>query len=210
MDVCLLWVSCVLSRRGLCDGPIPPPEESYRLCCVTVCGLEASRMRRPWPALGCCTRGGGRGGEREEEWGGEEEIIAVRIVFTLALDVGERLASPLTHLPHAERSRSNLDGAPEAVWTLWTRQTFFAPAGNRIPVSRLSNPYSLYWMIYPGCLRMCETCTCRITNTDLAQDIHSFTPLSVLRPVHSLFQSGFSTQCDLMLPLSISIILSFS
>jgi hypothetical protein len=27
---------CVLSRRGLCDGPIPRPEESYRVC-VCVC-----------------------------------------------------------------------------------------------------------------------------------------------------------------------------
>jgi hypothetical protein len=26
-------------------------EESYRLCCVVVCDLETSRMRRPWPAL---------------------------------------------------------------------------------------------------------------------------------------------------------------
>jgi hypothetical protein len=25
---------CVLSGRGLCDGPIPRPEESYRLWCV--------------------------------------------------------------------------------------------------------------------------------------------------------------------------------
>jgi hypothetical protein len=29
---------CVLSGRGLCDGPIPPPEESCRMCaCVTEC-----------------------------------------------------------------------------------------------------------------------------------------------------------------------------
>jgi hypothetical protein len=33
-------VSCtvfVLSGRGLCDGTIPRPEESYRLCCVSEC-----------------------------------------------------------------------------------------------------------------------------------------------------------------------------
>jgi hypothetical protein len=42
----------VLSARGLCDGPIPRPEESYRLCCVIVCDLETSRMRRPCPELG--------------------------------------------------------------------------------------------------------------------------------------------------------------
>ena len=43
---------CVLSGRGLCDELITSPEESYRLCCVVVCDLETSRMRRPWPALG--------------------------------------------------------------------------------------------------------------------------------------------------------------
>jgi hypothetical protein len=30
----------VLSGRGLCDGLITRPEESYRLWCVVVCGLE--------------------------------------------------------------------------------------------------------------------------------------------------------------------------
>jgi hypothetical protein len=28
---------CVLSGTGLCDGPIPRPEESYRLWCVFEC-----------------------------------------------------------------------------------------------------------------------------------------------------------------------------
>jgi hypothetical protein len=28
---------CVLSGRGLCDGPITRPEESYRLWCIIVC-----------------------------------------------------------------------------------------------------------------------------------------------------------------------------
>jgi len=32
----------VLSGRGLCDGLITRPEESYRLWYVAVCGLEAS------------------------------------------------------------------------------------------------------------------------------------------------------------------------
>jgi len=31
---------CVLSGRGLCDGPITRPEESYRVWCVVVCDLE--------------------------------------------------------------------------------------------------------------------------------------------------------------------------
>jgi hypothetical protein len=44
-----MFVCCecyVLSGRGLCDGLITRPEESYRLWCVVVCDLETSRMRR--------------------------------------------------------------------------------------------------------------------------------------------------------------------
>jgi len=43
----------VLLGRGLSDGLITRPEESYRLWCVVVCDLETSRMRRPWPTGGC-------------------------------------------------------------------------------------------------------------------------------------------------------------
>jgi len=51
------WMSvccecCMLSGRGICDGLITRPEESYRLWYVVVCDLETSRMRRPWAALG--------------------------------------------------------------------------------------------------------------------------------------------------------------
>jgi hypothetical protein len=48
----------VSSRTVLCDGPIPRPDESYRLWCVTVCDLEVSGMRQPQSALGCCPRWG--------------------------------------------------------------------------------------------------------------------------------------------------------
>jgi hypothetical protein len=41
-----------LSGRGLCDGLITRPEESYLLCFVIVCDLETSRMRRLKPASG--------------------------------------------------------------------------------------------------------------------------------------------------------------
>jgi hypothetical protein len=34
------------SGRGLCDGLISRPEQSYRLWCVLVCDLGTSRMRR--------------------------------------------------------------------------------------------------------------------------------------------------------------------
>ena len=43
---------CVLLSRGLWDGLITSPVKSYRLRCVVVCDLEASRMRRPRPELG--------------------------------------------------------------------------------------------------------------------------------------------------------------
>ena len=42
----------VLSGRGLCDELITVPEESYRLCCVVVCDLQTSKMRRPGPFVG--------------------------------------------------------------------------------------------------------------------------------------------------------------
>jgi len=47
---------CVLSGRGLCDGLITRPEESYRLWCVVVCDPETSWMTRPWPTGGCRTK----------------------------------------------------------------------------------------------------------------------------------------------------------
>ena len=55
------WISglcecCVLSGRGVCDGPINRPEESYWLWCVIACDLETSSTRRPRPALGCGAR----------------------------------------------------------------------------------------------------------------------------------------------------------
>ena len=46
-----MFVCCecrVMSCRGLCDGLITCPEESYRLCCVVVCDLEISRMGAPY------------------------------------------------------------------------------------------------------------------------------------------------------------------
>ena len=53
MDGCLL---CVLSGRGLCDGLITRPEESYRLWCVLVCDFGTSRVRRLKLIKGCKCR----------------------------------------------------------------------------------------------------------------------------------------------------------
>jgi len=50
MSVCC--ECCVLSGRGLCDGLITRPEESYRVGCVVVCDGESSIMRSSWPTGG--------------------------------------------------------------------------------------------------------------------------------------------------------------
>jgi len=50
-----MFVCCecrVLSGRGLCDGLITRPEESYRLLRVFVCDQETSKRRRLKPARG--------------------------------------------------------------------------------------------------------------------------------------------------------------
>jgi hypothetical protein len=43
---------CLLSGRGICDGLITRPEESYRLWRVVVCDQETSKTRRLKPATG--------------------------------------------------------------------------------------------------------------------------------------------------------------
>ena len=50
MFVCCEY--CVLSGRGLCDGLITRPEESYRLWYVVVCDQETSKTRRLKSATG--------------------------------------------------------------------------------------------------------------------------------------------------------------
>ena len=50
MFVC--YECCVLSGRGLCDGLITRPEESYRLWHVVLCNQETSKTRRLKPATG--------------------------------------------------------------------------------------------------------------------------------------------------------------
>ena len=42
----------MLSGRGLCDGLISRPEESYRLWYVFECDIETWRIKRPWPTGG--------------------------------------------------------------------------------------------------------------------------------------------------------------
>jgi hypothetical protein len=58
-----MFVSCtvfVLSGRGLCDGPIPRPEESYQLWCVSECDhVKINNVDT------CCEQAGRRGKDCE-------------------------------------------------------------------------------------------------------------------------------------------------
>jgi hypothetical protein len=53
---CLSYTVFVLSGRGLCDGPIPRPEESYRLWCVFECDQMKTKT-----LYTCCEQVGRRG-----------------------------------------------------------------------------------------------------------------------------------------------------
>jgi hypothetical protein len=58
-----MFVSCtvfVLLGRGLCDGPIPRPEESYRLWCVSECDQMKIKT-----LYACCEQVGRRGKDCE-------------------------------------------------------------------------------------------------------------------------------------------------
>jgi hypothetical protein len=58
-----MFISCtvlVFSGRGLCDGPIPRPEESYRLWCVFECDqVKINNLGT------CCEQVGRRGKDCE-------------------------------------------------------------------------------------------------------------------------------------------------
>jgi hypothetical protein len=55
VDVYFLW-AFVLPGTGLCDGPIPRPEETYRLWCVSDCNQEKINSLDT-----CCEQVGRRG-----------------------------------------------------------------------------------------------------------------------------------------------------
>jgi hypothetical protein len=79
---CLFWVSCVLLGRGLYDELITRPEESYRLRCVVVYGVEKQTlwMRRPRPTRGLSHR------ERKKKFVG----IKFRAKFVFYFSVWQR------------------------------------------------------------------------------------------------------------------------
>jgi hypothetical protein len=53
----LLSSTCVWSGSGLWDELIPRLEESYRLWCLVLCDLKASRKKGSWPALSRSVKG---------------------------------------------------------------------------------------------------------------------------------------------------------
>ena len=70
---------CVLSSRGLCDGLITRPEESYRLWCVLVCDLETSRMRRLKSARAVNAR---EGEKKIKDCGPYETKTEILVIFS--------------------------------------------------------------------------------------------------------------------------------
>jgi hypothetical protein len=49
MDVCLFVMVVCCQVRGLCDGPITRPQESYRVCvcvCVCVCVMDCDQVQQ--------------------------------------------------------------------------------------------------------------------------------------------------------------------
>jgi hypothetical protein len=61
----LSFVSVVLPGRGLCDGLISRPKESYRVWCVWVCVIVKPRQWGGPGPLGLSSHGAGGGGGRE-------------------------------------------------------------------------------------------------------------------------------------------------
>ena len=65
----------MLSGRGLCDGPIPCPEEFYRLWCVIVCDLENLKNKEAKTTCKLVVM-------PEEE---EEEVVVVVVVVIVVV-----------------------------------------------------------------------------------------------------------------------------
>jgi hypothetical protein len=69
-----VWMSvscdcCVLSDRGLYDGPISYPETP------TECDRESSIMKRPWHTEGCGALGWGEGGGKSSVYGSTQSVV---------------------------------------------------------------------------------------------------------------------------------------
>jgi hypothetical protein len=57
MDVCLLWVLCVVKQSSLRRADHLSRGVLPSVVWLTECDREALIMRRPWPTRGCCAMG---------------------------------------------------------------------------------------------------------------------------------------------------------
>jgi hypothetical protein len=91
-----VFVSCkviVLSGRGLCDGPIPHPEESYRLRCVLECDEVKSKTLYTY-----CEQIGRRGKDYKTKLVYHQRSIIIIIIITIIIKVSflQRLSNTVT------------------------------------------------------------------------------------------------------------------
>ena len=93
-----IWISascecCVLSSKGLCEGPIPRLEESYRVCvCVCVCVSRSAIKCNNNPLhLQCIGR------RRRTKRGEKKEICAMSTNMTKGTSCQCRLAQCKEH-----------------------------------------------------------------------------------------------------------------
>ena len=54
MDVCLLWMMCVVRDRSLFRADDSSRGVLPSVVCQNECGCEASKMGKLWPTRGCC------------------------------------------------------------------------------------------------------------------------------------------------------------
>jgi hypothetical protein len=104
-----MFVSCtvfVLSGRGLCDGPIPRPEESYRMWCV----LERDQVKNQ-TLYTCCEQVG----RRWKDYKTKQISTRFHVVIYLTL----RFAINILHnfsLPYFSQSCLTFDPSPFPVF----------------------------------------------------------------------------------------------
>ena len=117
MNVCLLWV---LSGRGFCDGPIPRPEESYRLRCVVVLPSETTLLS----CRGVCRRVSTKNctAHRLRHWLDDRRLTPGRILRFPSTTT--RLYQIVTWcLPKSRRTACTADNSPSsstAVKNVWS------------------------------------------------------------------------------------------
>jgi hypothetical protein len=127
---------CVLSGRGLCDGPISYPEASTE-CGVPECDRETSIMMRPWHT-GVCGPMAGGGGEVFSLWiysinrtkvtgpsyGQQQNSLQCCHMACVWCSVGNKLSFHLSTKRH-QHTASNLMFCWPCIAITWTNKVHF-------------------------------------------------------------------------------------